>query len=205
MDVKSGCKIIFLMTIFLFSVIKSTNSSDSNKLNIDILYESRCPDSKNFMQRHLKRVYPKIKDMVKINYVPFGKAYSYDSNDGIRFNCQHGQRECDGNKFQSCVLDVIGSDNQDLQTDFVVCAMDFTKNPQNCAKNIGVNFKKVNECMTSNKGIQLQLKAEQDSTGIIRRSGFVPTIVYNGVYNGNDFWDSLDDFDSIVSNKLRSL
>lgn len=101
---------------------------------------------------------------------------SFDTREGIRFNCQHGQRECDGNMFQSCVLDVIGSDNQDLQTKFVVCAMDFSQNPQNCAKFSGVNLNKVNECMTSNKGIELQLKAETDSTRVIRRSGFVPTV-----------------------------
>ena len=81
--------------------------------------------------------------------------------------------------FQSCVLDVIGNDNQDVQTNFVICAMDFSKNPSNCAKNIGVNLNKVDECMRSNKVVQLQLKAEQESEGIIKRSGFVPTVNFN--------------------------
>lgn len=44
------------------------------QLNIDIFYESRCPDSRDFMQNQLKKSYQAIKDRVNINYVPFGKA-----------------------------------------------------------------------------------------------------------------------------------
>lgn len=94
----------------------------------------------------------------------------------MRFSCQHSVRECEGNVFQSCVLDAIGAERQDTQTNFVICAMDFSKNPSICAQNLGVDLRHVNECAQGNKGIQLQLKAEKDSAPIIQRSYFVPTV-----------------------------
>lgn len=112
---------------------------------------------------------------------------SYNYSDGIRFSCQHGQRECDGNVFQNCVLDMIGSDRQDVQTNFVICAMDFTKNPAICAKNIGIDVQKANECAHGNKGIQLQLKAEKDSANVISKSSFVPTVKTTFEINLNIF------------------
>jgi Gamma interferon inducible lysosomal thiol reductase (GILT) len=39
-----------------------------------VFYESKCPDSRNFMKYQMQKAYPKIKDRVKINYVPFGKS-----------------------------------------------------------------------------------------------------------------------------------
>ena len=55
MDVKNGCKLIFVMTIFLLSLIKSTNSSDNNKVSItetsnmpSPIIESRKVESKLF-------------------------------------------------------------------------------------------------------------------------------------------------------------
>lgn len=116
-----------------------------------------------------------------------------------------GVRECDGNKFQSCCLDVIGQSDKDRQTSFVICAMDFSKNPNNCAQNLGLDMNKVNECVNGEKGIALQLKAEEDSKNIIAASGFVPTIVYQNRYQAGDFWASLEDFEGVVKDRLEML
>lgn len=104
---------------------------------------------------------------------------SYNNRGAINFDCQHGPRECKGNLYQSCVLDVIGDDQQDLQTEFVICAMDFSKIPSDCARRLGVDLGKVDECEKGKKGVELQLKAEQESAGIIKQSSFVPTVNIN--------------------------
>lgn len=81
--------------------------------------------------------------------------------------------------------------------------MDFQKNPTNCAQNMGLDMTKVNQCVSSDRGTQLQLKAEQDSKDVIGRSGFVPTIVYNKQYSAGDFWASLDDFGAVINDKRK--
>lgn len=60
--------------------------------------------------------------------------------------------------------------------------MDYTKNPSNCAQNLGLDMQKVNSCTNGEKGTELQLQAEEYSRATIARSGFVPTIVYNHQY-----------------------
>lgn len=116
-----------------------------------------------------------------------------------------GVRECDGNKFQSCCIDVIGKTDQDRQTAFVICAMDFSKNAYNCAQNLGLDMTKVNDCVNGEKGTELQLEAEEYSRDIINRSGFVPTIVYNSKYQAGDFWASLEDFEGVVNDRLQNI
>ncbi|CRK98818.1 CLUMA_CG012048, isoform A [Clunio marinus] len=165
------CVIFVVSALSLFFV--------EGKLQVDIHYESRCPDSSNFMLYQLRRVYPSIKDNVVINFVPFGP------------------KECEGNKFQSCVLDVIGP-NQDKQTSFVICAMDFQKNARNCAQNMGLDMNKIDDCTKSQYGTNLQIQAERFSSPIISKSNFVPTIVYNGIYKAGDHWASLDDFSGVL-------
>lgn len=64
---------------------------------------------------------------------------------------------------------------------------------------------KINECANGEKGLQLQLEAEEYSKNIISRSGFVPTIVYQGQYKAGDFWASLEDFKGVINDRLQQL
>jgi hypothetical protein len=100
---------------------------------------------------------------------------------------------------------VIGAENQDIRTSFVICAMDFSKNPSNCASNLGLNLNKINECANGEKGIELQLEDEKKSADIINRSGFVPTIVYQQNYRAGDFWASLEDFEGVIRDRLQTI
>lgn len=74
------------------------------------------------------------------------------------------------------MLDLIG-ENQDIQTEFVACAMQ--KNPQSCAIQAKVNLKKVDFCVKGARGLQLQLIAEKESEAIINTSMFVPTVSFS--------------------------
>lgn len=156
--------------------------------------------------RELKKVYPSIKDQVDITYYPLGKSSSFINNDGaIEFECQHGKPECDRNKLQNCALDIIGKKNMDLQTSYIICAMDFSKDQNQCIRDAGLNLDDTLACFHGQRGIELQLQTEKDSGPIIKRSGFVPTIVYNSVYNEEDLYDSLTDFAKVVRKVSRKL
>lgn len=135
-----------------------------------------------------------------------GKSSSYKNEDGsIGFECQHGKLECDRNMLQNCALDLIGKSNQDLQTSYIICAMNFSKDQNKCIEDAGLILADAMGCFNGPRGIELQLQTEKDSGPIIKKSGFVPTIVYNGVYNRADFYDSLDDFAAVVRKVARQL
>ena len=178
----------------------------SFQVEIGVHYESRCPDSKNFVLDELKKAYPSIKDQVDITYYPLGKSSSYKNEDGtIGFECQHGKPECDRNMLQNCALNSIGKKNQDLQTSYIICAMDFSKDQNKCIEDAGLDLADTLACFHGQRGIELQLQTEKDSGPVINQSRFVPTIVYNGVYNQELSYDSLDDFAKVVRKVARQL
>lgn len=73
-------KLLFLLIIFIIFIYlvvslssKSRNNNLKNYLYIDIYYETRCPDSSNFVLK-IGNLKPKFLKNLLINFVPFGKA-----------------------------------------------------------------------------------------------------------------------------------
>lgn len=153
---------------------------------------------------------------------------SYVRNGETLFSCQHGKtvrdkvvnkfrdisfeldvyvgsRECQGNRYQSCALDVIGPNDQDKQTAFVICAMDFLKIPSNCAKDLDLDLDAIDACFNGKRGTELQLEAESFSKDVIEDSGFVPTMTYGQKFNARSQRSSLDRFYEVVKQHIESL
>ncbi|XP_054746931.1 GILT-like protein F37H8.5 [Anastrepha obliqua] len=171
-----------LFVIFLLAIISvvwpSTQAVDANKLNVTILYESLCPDSVNFMIKQLAPAYEKLKGNLNVNLVPFGKSRSV--NGGSQFYCQHGPPECSGNLLQSCVLNQ--ESTQDQRVRFAICQMRSRdkQSVEECTDLVGLSSD-ISDCVDTNLGKQLQLLAEQVTNQYSLK--FVPTIIYDGVFN----------------------
>ncbi|XP_017007373.1 gamma-interferon-inducible lysosomal thiol reductase isoform X1 [Drosophila takahashii] len=167
------------------------------QLHVTLLYESLCPDSRNFMHQ-LGPVYEEFQDYLDILLVPFGKSQS--ERNGAIFHCQHGPAECKGNRLQSCVINSTG--NQAAQVKFVVCQMlapDYSRIDQ-CANEAGL-LTDVVHCLSSETGTKLQLQAELVTKQY--SPSFIPTIVYNGVFDQQLQDHSLRDFRGTVCYLLR--
>ena len=115
---------IILALSNLFQCV-STQTPSSYTLNIGVYYESLCPDSRNFINSQISKVFKKYQQFTNITLVPYGKAnvflipwfFIYNSlNLGITlkftwdeskkewyFQCQHGPNECYGNKLHVCI------------------------------------------------------------------------------------------------------
>ncbi|XP_015037814.1 gamma-interferon-inducible lysosomal thiol reductase isoform X1 [Drosophila miranda] len=167
------------------------------QLHITLLYESLCPDSRNFMHQ-LGPVHEELQQYMDIQLVPFGKSRSEQG--GAIFHCQHGPAECEGNRVQSCVIS--STANQSAQVKFVVCqmfALDSSRADQ-CASEAGL-LTDVDHCADSETGTKLQLQAELVTKSY--QPSFIPTIVYNGVFNQQLQDHSLRDFRGTVCHLLR--
>ncbi|XP_016975668.2 gamma-interferon-inducible lysosomal thiol reductase isoform X1 [Drosophila rhopaloa] len=203
-----------ILTIVLFFLIwqtftyhmvlekKCQNINEQFKLNmkqlhVTLLYESLCPDTRNFMHQ-LGPVYKEFQDYIDILLVPFGKAQS--ERNGAIFHCQHGPAECKGNRLQGCVIN--STANQAAQVQFVVCQMlapDYSRIDQ-CANEAGL-LTDVVQCLSSETGTKLQLQAELVTKKY--SPSFIPTIVYNGVFDQQLQDHSLRDFRGTVCYLLR--
>ncbi|XP_011185002.1 GILT-like protein 1 [Zeugodacus cucurbitae] len=192
---------VFVLLQFVFVVLTGAQGGQSvapNKLDVTILYESLCPDSIRFMGRQLAPAYGNLKENLNINLVPFGKSRSV--NLGSEFYCQHGPAECAGNRLQSCVLNQESTQNQRVR--FAICQM-LAKDKQNvedCTDLVGLSSD-VDDCVNTNVGTQLQLLAEQVTNQYT--PSFVPTIIYDGVFNQQLQDASLYDFRGTVCALLQ--
>ncbi|XP_022189495.2 gamma-interferon-inducible lysosomal thiol reductase [Nilaparvata lugens] len=100
------------------------------------------------------------------------------------FRCQHGPEECRQNMIDSCVLSNLGKGAKQLQ--YVACRMQmpaFDDHVQKCAELQQVSWSDVVSCTTSGMGKDLQLEAERMTRQMTPGPRFVPTVVFNKVYN----------------------
>lgn len=73
-----------------------------------------------------------------------------------------------------------------------------------CAESVNINWSEVENCADGELGTELQLKMERDS-GVIKESGYVPTITFGGKYVPRDFFAALNDFYGVVETKLAEM
>ncbi|KAJ6635183.1 GILT-like protein 1 [Pseudolycoriella hygida] len=178
--------------------------SFGQKLPISIYYESLCPDSSRFITNQLYPAYEYLKDYIALTFVPFGKA---ESAEGKTFVCQHGQAECSLNMIQSCGL-YIRAGNSDEQVEYVNCEMKmpFTNDTNSkICQNKSEDWK-IAGCYNGGLGYQLQIEAERITHKIAKPyPSFVPTIVYNSIFD-KDLQDrSLTEFANVICEQINNV
>ncbi|XP_018560822.1 GILT-like protein 1 isoform X2 [Anoplophora glabripennis] len=176
--------------------------SVTHAVNVSVYYESLCPDSVEFIARQLAPHYSEISKYVDLELVPYGKAAHSKTNGVWQFSCQHGPNECKGNKYQSCALSQKAGSETDVS--FVNCVMrsrsaSHISRTEYCARRYNLDVQKINSCATSAEGDQL-LAANGDKTPSI---AFVPTVVYDGVFDQQTQEQSLIDFVAVVCSKIN--
>ncbi|XP_026467919.1 GILT-like protein 1 [Ctenocephalides felis] len=195
------CSVILaVLCSILGSSIISASELDG-KLDVTIFYETLCPDSVRFISNQLYPNFEALAPFTNFKFVPFGKAANI--NDGESFECQHGPEECRGNMLQSCVLHLLGK-NPMMHMRFVGCQMhpSADHSGKTCTRMVGIDWNLVDRCMKSDVGRLLQLRAERETNAIWPQ--FIPTIVFNGVFN-QDLQDrSQIDFRGAACHFLRS-
>ncbi|KAE9412475.1 hypothetical protein Angca_008739, partial [Angiostrongylus cantonensis] len=85
-------------------------------IRLTVLIEALCPDCQLWI---VEEFYPKLfknfAEFINIEFVPFGNAKITNGT----ITCQHGPEECRINRFESCLIDVLQS--QDHHVPFIYC------------------------------------------------------------------------------------
>ncbi|XP_066581294.1 GILT-like protein 1 [Prorops nasuta] len=209
------CLILVLAAISCQAFLAAGVEVKKSPVTVDVYYESLCGDSMNFIKRQLTPSYPKLKDYVKVNFIPYGKAtHTKDQETGPWvFSCQHGSEECHGNKAQACAINEIQSlenpvDQQRLAVELVGCAMSSryppTAIPQ-CAQTVGLNQeaqKRITQCLDGPQGDDLLAKYGDRTRELQPQISFVPTVVINGEYSRENQNAALRNFFSLICKNL---
>ncbi|GMR39675.1 hypothetical protein PMAYCL1PPCAC_09870 [Pristionchus mayeri] len=130
-------------------------------IKITLIYEALCPFCQRFISNQLGVVFNSLRGHFELEMVPWGNSRLLP--DGS-FSCNHGQKECDANRLQSCVLDQLQVKGA---LPFIVC---FEKNIfsqsveqswRACTAFVRSHEREIKHCYDSEKGVQLQRIAAQ--------------------------------------------
>uniref|UniRef100_T1J742 Micro-fibrillar-associated protein 1 C-terminal domain-containing protein n=1 Tax=Strigamia maritima TaxID=126957 RepID=T1J742_STRMM len=155
--------------------------SSSKAVQIDVYYESLCPDSVKFITKQLWPAYQKLSSIISLQLVPYGKASYHRNGDDWIFTCQHGPEECKGNIVQACAIHLHPQTDKNLQ--FVNCAMSSKYPPnagQSCAESSELNWSQISDCIDSTEGKDVLHEMGVKTENLQPRLTFVPWIVVNG-------------------------
>ncbi|XP_066903905.1 gamma-interferon-inducible lysosomal thiol reductase isoform X1 [Halyomorpha halys] len=167
-------------------------------LQITVYYECLCPDSRSFFVQQLLPSVEKVPNLLKIDYVPYGKAETEMNNDSYEFSCQHGPQECLGNKIHSCVIKRIS--NELTRTRVLTCMIGGKFNPEEsgrkCSRDYNLDWNTISQCAEGKEGNEL-LKLNGDKTNALSPEvSFIPTILLNNERNNQaailkDLWKQI--------------
>ncbi|XP_030029417.2 GILT-like protein 2 [Manduca sexta] len=160
---------------------ETIKNTETEKVVVDIYYESRCPVCINFFVNKLEPEIPSLHEFLDIRLYPYGNAYTTKKGDQYEVSCQHGESECYGNKLHACAIDILK--NVTKSTLFISCASDWysdDKAVDECSKWLKFNGEPIKKCAKSDKGHQL-LKYYGDESNKIYYPG-VPHVRINGIH-----------------------
>lgn len=121
--------------------------------NIDLYYESLCPDSTRFISDQIPEMWEALGEEITLNLIPYGFAKTTQTTDGWEFQCQHGPRECKGNIIQACTDYVMRG--RHLTVPLITCMMSSDSPDQagpQCFTMYEAEYGEVEECISNGLG-----------------------------------------------------
>jgi len=163
-------------------------------LQMDLYYESLCPDSTRFISNQIPEMYAALSQEVSINFVPYGFASTTEDENGeLHFECQHGERECAGNIVQACSL-YLTKDRPDDQVALITCMMSAeapdTAGPD-CWSKLELDFALVEECIADGLGDVLHAANGEETSAVANPPVTnVPWSNFDGEHiEGGEYWE----------------
>lgn len=153
-----------------------------------VFYETYCPDSIKFINKQLYPTYLKLNGSYFLpRLLPFGRANFTTLPNGTQlYSCQHGEKECYGNKVHTCVLHM-DTHPLNAKMQFINCTMARTDlantNPlvypiEECAAESQFNAQEIKNCVGNSTYMKNLLEAYSDETKKYAIPGF-PFIMFD--------------------------
>lgn len=183
-------KISLLVSLLFFA---STSPISSEKVSLDLYYESLCPYSADFIVNYLAQIFENgIIDIVDLTLYPWGNA-KLQSNSSS-FTCQHGAAECFLNTIEACAIDAWPDVKEHFP--FIYCVESLVYNGkytqwETCYEKSGKDPKPVSDCYASGRGKEFELCYAADTNALEPPHEYVPWVVVDGQPLYEDYEKSL--------------
>ncbi|AEE83200.1 unnamed protein product [Arabidopsis thaliana] len=167
---------LFLACLFVFTYSNNlVVAENSNKVKINLYYESLCPYCQNFIVDDLGKIFDS--DLLKITdlkLVPFGNAHI---SNNLTITCQHGEEECKLNALEACGIRTLPDPK--LQYKFIRCVEKDTNEWESCVKKSG-REKAINDCYNGDLSQKLILGYAKLTSSLKPKHEYVPWVTLNG-------------------------
>ncbi|CAH2050316.1 unnamed protein product, partial [Iphiclides podalirius] len=176
----------------LDNFLQEADPDHTEKVSIQLYYETLCPDCIQFVIRKFTPVVQSLSPYLNIQIYPYGKAKTFGRNGRYEFKCQHGPEECYGNKLHACAIDFL--QNMTQAVFFNACMLEprngkhgsNDKAAEACGTEQNVDATPIKLCAKGDKGSRL-LKYYGDES---KKANFnyVPYTLINGnIKDGDNF------------------
>ncbi|KAF2358858.1 Gamma interferon inducible lysosomal thiol reductase GILT [Trinorchestia longiramus] len=199
----NGVLCVVLCVAFLrVCVDAGDNETGAAKVPVKVYFESLCPDSKSFFRRQLTPAYEQLQDIMDLSFVPFGKALARprlrNGRVTFEFECQHGQRECQGNRIMSCAQRVLGQHDQMRLFSCMMATPDPSGAGRQCTEKLGLDWAPIEGCSSRKLGAVLLYMNGRKTAALEPKLYFVPTVTIAGEYSRDTLSSRLRSFKQAV-------
>ncbi|CAH1158986.1 unnamed protein product [Phyllotreta striolata] len=161
-----------------------------DKINVDVYFEALDAGCQDFVVNQLYPGTVNINDVITLNLIPLGKAYSFKNDSGVQWICENGPSECYLNKVYACITTFQLTQVQKLSyISCVASASSKSNSPdeikalvKTCADKNNIQAADLDTCVTS-KGDDLLAGFENRQNSLNPKLLFVPTIRFNNDEN----------------------
>ena len=200
---------ILTLVVGLAFEVEGKIASKAGSVNLDLYYESLCPDCSGFIHEQLIPTWNRLRNtgIFTLSLYPYGNARETKLANGTYvYKCQHGEDECFVNFIEACVikqkkfntreyLPIIGCIERGIQEGGSVkgvvktCILD-----QDDAK----SFSWIMECALGPEGQRLMHKIATRTNMLNPSHTFVPWIVLNGIYSAENQRDAEENLSKLI-------
>lgn len=186
-----------VQSIFNMSAITTTSAPQTDRVKVEVNLESLCPDSRRFVSKQLVPTFSELRDIMQVDIIAFGHARTLGQNKMI---CQHGARECEGNRRMACIIARANGD-QNLIVPTIGCLFTMGNSPKACLEQHlpGIPFEEIEKCKDSEESFKVMEDYEK-RTG---RIDYVPRVKINDNYNEDVQEEAENDLMKAVCNYYK--
>uniref|UniRef100_A0A1J3CMA4 Gamma-interferon-inducible lysosomal thiol reductase n=1 Tax=Noccaea caerulescens TaxID=107243 RepID=A0A1J3CMA4_NOCCA len=176
----------FLGCILLFTFSDNFVAGDSEKVKLNLYYESLCPFCQDFIVDGLVKIFDSdLQTITDLKLVPFGNAHV---SDDLTVTCQHGEEECKLNAIEACAIRTWPDPK--MHYGFIRCVEKDTKNWESSCVTIYGGEKAIKDCYTGDLSKNLIIWNANQTLSLKPRLKYVPWVTVNG----KPLYDRMDDF-----------
>ena len=182
------------LSLGLSTAMATPKNYDPTVINVEIYYESLCPDCTNLISGQLNKSWHELAmtaALFDVDMIPYGNAREFPNRKERKwdFQCQHGHKECLGNIIEACIINRVYLSHYYMRT--LIC-MEGAEDPVEAAKGCieshpetahFMKWQDIEACAHGKEGNRLMHANALRTESLKPKHKYVPWLVFDGKHS----------------------